>query len=199
MYYWNMKHLVLIFSKLNASFTALPRPRRRLTELLVRGIPPLSFEGSSLAREWSIRYLRSPLEVLPTPDGRGVAGVRLGINEFVSDFVAPDAKVRTTDRSEVLSCGLVLRSIGYRCTQLDPSVPFDDQRGVIPNERGHVEANLFCAGWIKRGPSGVLLTTLSDGKETGAEVLGKMRAGHLEAVPSPQVEQLHQELVEKGD
>ena len=40
--------------------------------------------------------------------------------------------VPTQDR-EVIPCGLVLRSVGYRGVAL-PGVPFDERRGVIPNE-----------------------------------------------------------------
>lgn len=40
---------------------------------------------------------------------------------------------------EELECGLVLSSIGYRSLPLDPVVPFDTQRGIIPNSSGRVD------------------------------------------------------------
>lgn len=49
------------------------------------------------------------------------------------------AKAIPTGDVEELECGLVLSSIGYRSLPLDPAVPFDTQRGVIPNSSGRVE------------------------------------------------------------
>ena len=48
----------------------------------------------------------------------------------------PDGSLRAvpTGETEVLECGLVLRSVGYRGTPLE-GVPFDEGRAVIPNER----------------------------------------------------------------
>ena len=42
-----------------------------------------------------------------------------------------------TDREEVIPCGLVIRSIGYRGTPLG-DVPFDARRGLIRNDGGRV-------------------------------------------------------------
>ena len=57
-----------------------------------------------------------------------------------------------------------------------PGIPFDDDRGVIPNRDGRVLgesgepiAGLYCAGWIKRGPSGVIGTNKKDAAETVGE------------------------------
>ena len=49
-------------------------------------------------------------------------------------------------------CGLVFRSVGYRGVEL-PGVPFDDRSGTIANEGGRVADGVYCAGWIKRGPT----------------------------------------------
>ena len=42
-----------------------------------------------------------------------------------------------TGEQEVIPCGLVIRSIGYRGRPL-PGVPFDERRGLIRNEGGRV-------------------------------------------------------------
>lgn len=49
------------------------------------------------------------------------------------------AKAIPTGDVEELECGLVLSSIGYRSLPLDPVVPFDTQRGIIPNSSGRVD------------------------------------------------------------
>ena len=48
-------------------------------------------------------------------------------------------KAVLTEEREDISCGLVLRSIGYRSWQIDPDIPFDEKQGVIKNDKGRVE------------------------------------------------------------
>lgn len=61
---------------------------------------------------------------------------------------------------EELECGLVLSSIGYRSLPLDPAVPFDSQRGIIPNSMGRVDGapGLYLQGhlWGVRWALGAL-------------------------------------------
>jgi ferredoxin--NADP+ reductase len=80
---------------------------------------------------------------------------------------------RATDRYEELEIGLLFRSVGYRGVRL-PGVPFHEKWGVIPNEKGRVIdpdtrsplLGLYTAGWIKRGPSGVIGTNKPCALET---------------------------------
>jgi len=67
-----------------------------------------------------------------------------------------------------LPCGVFFRSVGYKGVAL-PEIPFNDKKGVIPNEAGRVEdteQQLYCTGWIKRGPSGLIGTNKADSVET---------------------------------
>ena len=82
-------------------------------------------------------------------------------------------RARDTGEREEIECGLVLRSIGYLGQPLDPSIPFDERRGVISNDGGRVTdedgaqvPGLYATGWIKRGPSGVIGTNKKDSLET---------------------------------
>ncbi|MGH3050479.1 MAG: NADP oxidoreductase, partial [Gaiellaceae bacterium] len=91
-----------------------------------------------------------------------------------------------TDERETLACGLVFRSVGYRGVEL-PEVPFDERRGTIPNDRGRALGpdgepvpGVYCAGWIKRGPSGVIGTNKKDATETVDLLLEDAAAGRLE-------------------
>jgi len=56
-------------------------------------------------------------------------------------------------------------------------VPFDERRGVIPNAEGRVEGHprVYTAGWIKRGPSGVIGTNKKDAAETVELLLEDLR------------------------
>ena len=91
-------------------------------------------------------------------------------------------RARTTDDTETIECGLVLRSVGYQAVPL-PGVPFDERAFVLPNEGGRVTdaPGVYCVGWIKRGPTGILGTNKRDAAETVAAVVEDLEAGILPA------------------
>jgi ferredoxin--NADP+ reductase len=85
-----------------------------------------------------------------------------------------------TDEGETLECGLVFRSVGYRGVGL-PDVPFDEARGTIRNQGGRVTdaERTYCAGWIKRGPTGIIGTNKKDATDTVARLLEDVEAGRI--------------------
>ena len=74
----------------------------------------------------------------------------------------------------------MFRSVGYRGVGL-PEVPFDDLRGTILNEGGRVtgEERTYCAGWIKRGPTGIIGTNKKDATETVSLLLEDVERGRI--------------------
>ena len=132
-----------------------------------------------------LRFLASPVEI--QGDGR-VERVVVGRNELYRDETAA-IRPRDTGERETIEAGLVLRSIGYKGIAID-GIPFDDRRGVIPNEGGRVinhEAGghmpgQYAVGWIKRGPSGVIGTNKKDAQDTVERLFEDLEAG---SVPSP--------------
>lgn len=48
------------------------------------------------------------------------------------------ARAVLTGEVEDVSCGLVISSIGYKSLPIDPAVPFDSRRAVVPNSVGRV-------------------------------------------------------------
>ena len=98
--------------------------------------------------------------------------------ELVRNVLDENNRAVPTEERETLSCGIVFRSVGYRGVEL-PGVPFDDKTGTIPNEGGRVEPGLYVAGWIKRGPSGVIGTNKKDAAETIELLLEDAVAGRL--------------------
>jgi ferredoxin--NADP+ reductase len=127
------------------------------------------------ARLLTLRFLVSPMELVAGPDG-GVRAMRLAKNELYSE--GGKLQSRATGEVEELQADLVFRSVGYRGVPV-AGVPFDDRRGVIPNELGRVTdpssngpvQGLYVSGWIKRGPSGVIGTNKKDGTETATAML----------------------------
>ncbi len=137
------------------------------------------FTGKS--RRLSIRFLLSPAEIIGNGGGR-VNALRLVKNELYADNGS--LRPRATEEHETIPADIVFRSVGYLGVAL-PDVPFDDRRGVIPNDRGRVLADenkrpvlgLYASGWIKRGPTGVIGTNKPDGTETVERMLEDLQAG----------------------
>lgn len=81
-----------------------------------------------------------------------------------------------TGEQQTVPAQLVVRSIGYRGAPIE-GLPFDERSGTVPNEAGRVgEPGCYVAGWIKRGPTGVIGTNRSDATETVATLLGDAAA-----------------------
>ncbi|WP_305092441.1 FAD-dependent oxidoreductase [Prescottella sp. R16] len=133
------------------------------------------------------RYLVSPTEIDGTDrDPKRVQGLTVVANELV-DGADGGLAARPTDRTERIDTSLVLRSIGYRGRPV-PGVPFDERRGIVPNERGRVVLaggdalpGVYVTGWIKRGPSGVIGTNKTCAKETVARLFEDFEARRLPA------------------
>lgn len=65
----------------------LPRPRKRLTELLLKTALETPGEKeqerrNKASRTWGFRFFRSPVEVLADPERSRTAGVRLAVNKL---------------------------------------------------------------------------------------------------------------------
>ena len=127
----------------------------------------------------------SPTELLGE---HRVSAIRLVRNRLVPDDHGSVQAV-ATDETKDLPVGLVFRSVGYRGTAL-PGLPFDARRGVIPNVTGRVVEGIdsatpvrgvYVAGWIKRGPQGVIGTNKSCAAETVDHLLADAVSGRLRA------------------
>ena len=152
-------------------------------------------------RRLTVRFLVSPVAVLDNGAG-AVGGIRLVRNRLVASATGA-IQAQPTDRFEELPVGLVFRSVGYRGVPL-PGVPFDDKWGVVLNEKGRVLdpetkqplAGEYTAGWIKRGPTGVIGTNKPDAAETVAAMLEDVAVGStlspVEADPEAAEHLVHQ-------
>ena len=108
------------FHGLREVIPRLVRPRKRLTELLVKSAteePTKKQEElwSHGSKQWFLKLLRTPLEIIPTCDNISVSGIKLGINELHPKGEWDEHQsVRYTGNDETINCGLILRSIGYK-------------------------------------------------------------------------------------
>lgn len=144
---------------------------------------------SGKPRRLHLRFLVSPTAILPAQDG-GVGAVEIVHNEIYRN-ARGGLRPRATDRIDSIPAGLVFRSVGYLGVAL-PDVPFREDWGVIRNEGGRVTdenadpvPGLYTAGWIKRGPSGVIGTNKACAVETMDLLLADSASGRLPAPEAP--------------
>jgi ferredoxin--NADP+ reductase len=155
------------------------RGTRKKVEILqaYAGRPP-----QGRPRRLVLRFLVSPVALVDDGAG-GVGGIRLVRNRLVATPTG-SLQAQPTGEVETLPVGLVFRSVGYRGVAL-PGVPFEERWGVILNEKGRVlepatktpRVGEYTAGWIKRGPSGVIGTNKPDAVETVAAMVEDAAAG----------------------
>jgi ferredoxin/flavodoxin---NADP+ reductase len=140
-------------------------------------------EPTGKPRTVRLRFRVSPVAIVG--DGKAEAV------ELAHNLLEPDGKgsVRAvpTEERETIPADIVFRSVGYLGVPLD-DVPFDPRTGTIPNAAGRVLdpegqsiPGLYAAGWIKRGPTGVIGTNKKDATETVEHLLEDARAGVLRA------------------
>ncbi len=149
-----------------------------------------------------MHFLASPVEINGSSQIESIKIVRNELYQNEKDVLRP----RATDTFYDVPVGLVFRSVGYRGVAL-PDVPFYDRWGTIPNDQGRVltahesgEAIIgnYVAGWIKRGPSGIIGTNKPDSVETAKALLEDFEAEKLNIPQDTTPERVEALLKERG-
>jgi adrenodoxin-NADP+ reductase len=164
----------------------LPRVQKRLADVLLKGTP---IDPRTHKKRWGLSFMRSPHAIhvkknrLNHPIGDHVHSIDFHKTAFApgTDPLSKDARVHVTDEMVTSEASMLFRSIGYKSTPLpglsDLGVPFDEKLGIIPNDAhgriitpssgpgnlsaGHLPG-LYAVGWVKRGPTGVIVSTMMD-------------------------------------
>lgn len=166
----------------------LPRVQKRTAEVLLKGSTATPEE---VERSWTLDFLRAPVSMNAEEGSKHLSSMTFRKQQFLPDAdpLDPSARVQATDKEISVPASLAFRSVGYKSTAIpglsDLGVPFDSKLGIIPNDihgrvispnlgpgsltAGHVPG-LYCAGWVKRGPTGVIASTMQDAF-TSADVI----------------------------
>jgi ferredoxin--NADP+ reductase len=127
---------------------------------------------SHAQRTLHFHFWSRPVELLDS--GGSVAAVRLEKMHEVDGVMSPTGEV-----SE-LKAGMVVRSVGYHSTPVG-TLPFDEARGTVPHDGGRVvgpdgrtRSGQYVAGWVKRGPSGVVGTNRACAADTVSSILADL-------------------------
>ncbi|XP_055631957.1 NADPH:adrenodoxin oxidoreductase, mitochondrial [Toxorhynchites rutilus septentrionalis] len=149
----------------------LARPRKRITELMLKSLSEQSKQPNSSGIFQPV-FFRSPTKI----NGDDcVQSVEYAVNRLEDDRAIP------TDEMETIQTDLVCRSIGYMSTNVDQELNFDNRKGCVRNVSGRVlkrtstgcdenvadvegnfENGLYSSGWLATGPTGVILTTMNN-------------------------------------
>ena len=127
------------------------------------------------ARRLTVRFWLRPAEILGAERVSGLTLERTRLDE--------QGRLVGTGELETLGVQLVLRSVGYQSVPL-PGVPFDERNYIVPNAEGRVLRpdgqplpGEYVAGWLKRGPTGVIGTNKSDAAQTVRALLADLAGG----------------------
>ena len=140
-----------------------------------------------------LRFFARPVRLLGQDRVTGVEVERTAVDA--------DGRAMGTGEVNLLPADLVVRSVGYFGRPL-PGLPVDERTGTVPHEAGRVlrdgkaSPGEYVAGWIKRGPTGVVGTNKHDARETVAALLSDATDGTL-ATGGP-IGDLVAELVARG-
>ena len=120
------------------------------------------------SRRIHVRFWLQPVEILGVEQVSGVVVEKTALD-------AAGSAVGSGQTSTV-DADMVFRSVGYRGVPM-LGLPFDERSGVISNAEGRVIRDgvpvpgVYVAGWIKRGPTGVIGTNKHDARQTVAALL----------------------------
>lgn len=140
----------------------LARPRKRLTELMLKSLEE-SVSDSTYNKELHPIFLRSPVEFHGANE---LESIKFTVNRLRGETIQ-DQLAEATGEFEMITCGLAFRSIGYKSVRIDNSISFDAKKGRVENISGKVDDNLYSAGWAATGPVGVILSTMTNAFQVG--------------------------------
>lgn len=137
-------------------------------------------------KQVQIKFLSAPVELVADSESpEKVGSVRVEKTQLQGE--ANRQRAMGTGEFEEIPSGLVLRSIGYKSHPLEDA-PFDLQRNVLTNVQGRLMdvgnggeqvVGLYCTGWVKRGPSGIIGTNIVDARETVASIIEDIASDKL--------------------
>lgn len=164
------------------------RSHKRVYDLLSKAAIASSSTSRASERTIEFVFFRSPVEILSECSSvngghKTLKGIRVEKTRLEARPGGPQRALGLGEYED-LPCGLLLRSIGYKSIPVE-GLPFDQFKGVVPNEGGRVlkeatsldrqkssvEKGLYVVGWLKRGPTGIIGTNLIDANETVNAIL----------------------------
>jgi ferredoxin--NADP+ reductase len=147
-------------------------------------------------RRLALRFWLRPEKIEGTERLSGLTAERTRLDE--------QGRLTGTGQFETIPAQMVFRSVGYQSVPL-VGVPFDERSYTMPNADGRVLGadgeplpREYVAGWLKRGPTGVVGTNKSDAAATVRSLLADLATGGRVPARGQSREQFVKTLGERG-
>jgi adrenodoxin-NADP+ reductase len=183
------------------------RPKKRIIELVEttakKSTEYMTNNNNKIEREKRIemRFLLSPTELISDQnDPPHISAIKVQKNQLSGEAHHQKAEGIPSEE-ETLPCDLLIKSIGYKSVSIHDWLPFNKRTNTVPHEGGKVlfsakegssdsssskaeskeqyQDKLYVTGWLKRGPSGIIGTNITDAKETVASIIEGIKAGKI--------------------
>ncbi|QSL65546.1 hypothetical protein MERGE_002859 [Pneumocystis wakefieldiae] len=162
----------------------LTRFQKRLFDLLLK---KNNLNPDMTNRLWSLGFLLSPRQFIRDESKLNILSSVLFEKNLLEKCPNKNIlKAIGTGEMVNINTSCLIRSIGYKGTAIencsDIGIPFDNNRGIIPNISGRVLSNseekfayvlpgVYTSGWIKTGPVGAIANTMYDAFETANSII----------------------------
>lgn len=213
------------------------RARKRLLGLMEKGVDSTMISPES--KVFELGFLKSPIAFKADPSTGNVRSIRWSINSLLAPPIPPPSPApspptsppvasnstssaavvaRPTGEEIESETGLVIESVGYKSESIAHELPFDDRRGRIVNDGGRIVdesgvmiPGMYTAGWVARGPIGVIASTMQHAYSLASLILSDHAASCsstaystvLPVIPEegipPEVERSQQRIVTLKD
>ncbi|CAD7932294.1 unnamed protein product [Amoebophrya sp. A120] len=110
--------------------------------------------------------------------------VGFGFEPFDKELVPYHVNTAATVSEEKSSVEQDTTRVGADVAAVAEVPPRPLDLGPLKNNKGHVFDNVFCAGWLKRGPRGTIASNVPDAAETSGHVLAYLDRNETTATSS---------------
>ena len=132
-------------------------------------------------------FFLSPVEFIENPTKPGyVEGIKFEKMKLKQIPNSLETESIGTKEYIIINGSLILESIGYRSQSIDSLLPFNSKSHVIQSKNGRVEnlSRVYVSGWLKRGPTGIIGSNISDARETVAAIVEDLNKENREKINS---------------
>jgi adrenodoxin-NADP+ reductase len=182
------------------------RPKKRIIELVEttakKSTEYITSNNNKAEGEKRIemRFLLSPIELIPGKNEPShISAVKVQRNQLSGEAHHQKA-VGIPSEEEILPCDLLIKSIGYKSVSIHNWLPFNKRTNTVAHEGGKVlfsskegssdssinaeskaeyQDKLYVTGWLKRGPTGIIGTNITDAKETVSSIIEGIKSGKI--------------------
>ena len=137
-------------SKLEGNFSE--RDKRLIEKNLETLKSFLSIKKENKEKILNFTFFHKPIEII---GNEKVESIKFEKTKLI------EGKLENTGEIVEINCGLIITAIGYKPKNISG---LEIIKGIVKNKNGKIDKGFYAAGWIRRGPTGVIGTNKADGE-----------------------------------